>query len=129
MASESTGPQKRILQLRNDGSHRELDAFDEMYDAPSSFLASGQPALVDKLSELDDVVFEAIAGRAAALDRLRTLWPQATSAVGPRLAEESREAYLRHAMAKWRECAEADANRNPRLAVTLMEVLAILLHA
>lgn len=129
MPSDSSGSQKRILHLRNDGSHRELEAFDDLFDAPSTYFARGQPALLEKLGELDDVVFEAIAGRVAALDRLRTLWPEATAAVGPELAEESREAYLRHAMAKWEECAQAEPERNPRIAVTLMEVLTILLQS
>jgi hypothetical protein len=77
---------------------------------------------------LDDVVFEAIAGRSAAVERLQVLWPEVLALVGGSLAEDSREAYLRHAMSKWRECAEAETNRNPRLAVTLMDVLAILIR-
>jgi hypothetical protein len=48
--------------------------------------------------------------------------------VGPELVEESRHAYLRHALLKWQECAAAEEKRNPRLAVTLMEVLSVLLE-
>jgi hypothetical protein len=113
--------------VRNDGAHFEIDDEDDLFDAPSDFLAAGNPAALERLGELDDVVFEAIAGRAAAVDRLRTLWPEALQLVGHRLADESREAYVRHALTKWQECAEGDDGRNPRLAVTLMEVLAILL--
>lgn len=127
MNSDSQPPFRLLSLVRNDGAHREPKPGDDLYDAPSYRIAGGDPHVLETLGELDDVVFEAIAGRAAAVDRLQTLWPEALAAVGPDLVDESKQAYLRHAMAKWQECAEAEATRNPRLAVTLMDVLAILL--
>jgi hypothetical protein len=121
-------PPSRDPLVRADGSHVRAAVHDDLHDSPSYELGCREPALLEKLGELDDVVFEAIAGRAAAVDRLLVLWPEVLMMVGPMLAEESREAYLRHAMNKWRECAEAEPNRNPRLAVTLMDVLAILIR-
>jgi hypothetical protein len=121
-------PTGRETLVRSDGSHVRAAVHDELYDSPAYELGCRDPLLLEKLGELDDVVFEAIAGRAAAVDRLQVLWPEVLSLVGPDLAEESREAYLRHAMSKWRECAEAEEHRNPRLAVTLMDVLAILIR-
>ena len=42
-------------------------------------------------------VFEAIAGRTAALDGLNRLWPEIKAKLGPTLVEESREQYVRYA--------------------------------
>lgn len=115
--------------VRNDGSHT-AGSFDDdwqLFDSPAYELGCRDPAVLEKLGELDDVVFEAIAGRAAAVERLQSLWPEVLRMVGDDLVVESREAYLRHAVEKWHECAAADPVRNPKLAVTLMDVLAILL--
>src|SRR5689334_8207944 len=111
MNSDSQPPFRLLSLVRNDGAHREAPPGDDLYDAPSYRIAGGDPHVLEKLGELDDVVFEAIAGRAAAVERLQTLWPEALAAVGPELVDESKQAYLRHAMAKWQECAEADVNR------------------
>ena len=124
----SSTPPRREPLVRSDGSHARTSIHDDLYDSPAYELGCRDPLLMEKLGELDDIVFEAIAGRAAAVERLLVLWPESLMLFGPTLAEESREAYLRHAMSKWRECAEAESNRNPRLAVTLMDVLAILIR-
>ncbi|MBL9081243.1 MAG: hypothetical protein JNK76_05525 [Planctomycetales bacterium] len=121
--------------LRSDGAHREqptaknpTDArADLLRDAPSDVLQLGDPRLMERLGELDDVVFEAIAGKSSAIARLRTLWPEIIAPLSHSLAEESREAYCRHALQKWLDCTENGASRNPKLAVTLMDVLSVLL--
>lgn len=122
-------PDRRPL-VRNDGSHHASSKNDDLqlYDSPAYELGCRDPAVLEKLGELDDVVFEAIAGRGAAVERLRSLWPEALRMVGDDLVNESREAYLHHALDKWHECAAAVDARNPKLAVTLMDVLAILLQ-
>lgn len=123
-------PHDRSPLVRNDGSHTAA-AFDDdlqLFDSPAYELGCRDPAVLEKLGELDDVVFEAIAGRTAAVDRLRALWPEVLRMIGDELVTESREAYLHHAVEKWHECAAADAVRNPKLAVTLMDVLSILLQ-
>jgi hypothetical protein len=124
---DSTPPRREPL-VRSDGSHARAAVHDDLYDSPSYQIGCRDPQLMEKLGELDDVVFEAIAGRSSAVDRLQVLWPEVLKLVGGSLAEESREAYLRHAMSKWRECAEAEEHRNPKLAVTLMDVLAVLMR-
>jgi hypothetical protein len=130
MKHASQPPPDRRPMVRNDGSHHTSSQDDdwELYDSPAYQLGCRNPAVLEKLGELDDVVFEAIAGRGAAVDRLRSLWPEVLRMVGDDLVAESREAYLRHAIEKWHECATADVLRNPKLAVTLMDVLAILLQ-
>jgi hypothetical protein len=127
MGSEPKPPFRLLSLVRNDGAHRAANDKDDLYDSPAYQLGAGDPHMLEKLGELDDVVFEAIAGRGTAIDRLRVLWSEALGLVGPDLVDESRQAYLRHAMAKWHECAEAEPTRNPRLAITLMDVLAVLL--
>ncbi|MBI2825822.1 MAG: hypothetical protein HYX69_14140 [Planctomycetia bacterium] len=97
-----------------------------LYDSPVDVLGSKCPDAVEQLGLLDDVVFEAIAGRAGALARLKTLWPQVKERVGPRLVEESREEYVRHALEVWRDCVRGDEVRNPALAVTALEVVSVL---
>lgn len=130
MTSEPSGARNRRLLVRDDGAHvadeAVFDLLAELTEAPSRSLGLTDRAMLEKLGELDDVVFEAIAGRAAAVERLRTLWPEALTMVGLDLIDESRGAYLKHALVKWQECAGPDDTRNPRLAVTLMDVLAIL---
>jgi len=130
MMPESQPPHDRRPLVRNDGSHSvsSLDDDMQLFDSPAYELGCRDPAMLEKLGELDDVVFEAIAGRAAAVERLQTLWPEVLRMVGDDLVAESREAYLRHAVEKWHECAAAETLRNPKLAVTLMDVLAILLQ-
>ncbi len=124
--------------VRNDGAHREAGtapgaspadgpAADDLYDSPAYILAVGDPVLTDQLSAIDDLVFEAIAGKAAALGELRRRWLQMPELVGEALFEESRQAYLRHALNQWRECDADEDHRNPRLAATLLDVLEILL--
>ncbi|MBL9091513.1 MAG: hypothetical protein JNL96_09835 [Planctomycetaceae bacterium] len=120
--------------LRSDGSHAERGsksraapaAVDELRDSPAATLPLGDRALLERFEELDDVVFEAIAGKQSAVERLRKLWPAALGAVDRSLAEESRQAYMQHALNKWHECTEHGSARNPRLAVALLDVLCIL---
>jgi hypothetical protein len=124
---------RRVL-VRNDGSHREDDPptaaaappLGELYDAPAYVLGLSDPQILERLEQLDDAVFEAIAGKASAVDHLQRLWAEIPQIVGPQLVEESRQAYLHHALNKWSECNSAEELRNPRLAVTLMDVIAVL---
>jgi len=82
--------------------------------------------LVEQLGVLDDLVFEAIAGRPGAMLKLRGLWPEVKSAVGPALVEESREQYVRHAICVWRDCIAGDELRNPATAIAAMDVVSLL---
>ncbi|MBA4018157.1 MAG: hypothetical protein C0483_13375 [Pirellula sp.] len=127
-------PQELPHVLRSDGAHREPAAArggaqgtDELRDSPATTLQLGDPAVMERLEELDDVVFEAIAGKNSAIEQLQQLWPKVIGRLSPSLAEESREAYCRHALQKWLDCTENGNSRNPKLAVSLMDVLAVLL--
>jgi hypothetical protein len=133
------GVPKRKLVVRNDGSHHADDPSpaapataasiapdDELYDTPAYVLGLSDPHVLERFEQLDDAVFEAIAGKASAVDHLRRLWAEIPQIVGPQLVEESRQAYLHHALNKWNECNSAEEHRNPRLAVTLLDVIAVL---
>jgi hypothetical protein len=82
--------------------------------------------LVEQLGLLDDVVFEAIAGRAGALAKLQSLWPEVKSAVGPTLVDESREQYVRHALRVWRRCLAGEELHDPALALAALDVVSLL---
>jgi hypothetical protein len=113
--------------IRNDGAHREGEGGLELRDAPAELLPLSNPQVLEKFEELDDLVFDSIAGRAQAVERLRKAWPAALAMIGADLVEESRDAYLQHALNKWLECTDGGSAPSPKLAVTLMEVLTILM--
>jgi hypothetical protein len=95
--------------------------------SPATTLGSQNPRIVERLELLDDTVFEAIAGKPGALERLRQLWPEVLRELGPDLLEESRSQYLRHAMSIWRSTIEGDEVRNPQVAIAVMDVICLLI--
>lgn len=95
-------------------------------DDPSQVIGRRCPQAIEKLELLDDTVFEAIAGKPAALEQLAALWPEVLAQVGPSLVEESRAQYLRHALSVWRQCVEGDQIRHPTVAIAAMEVVCLL---
>jgi hypothetical protein len=97
-----------------------------LFHAPLDALGDKCPDAMEQLGQLDDMVFEAIAGRAGAMESLRVLWPQVKSKVGVALIEESREQYVRHAMQVWKECIEGDGKRSPAMAVKVMDIISLL---
>ncbi len=94
--------------------------------APSEVLDADSPEVVAKLEALDDVVFDAIQGKAAALAGLQELWPALKTALGDALLAESREQYIRYALSLWQEPANIEGNHDPVRAVHALEVLCVL---
>ncbi len=66
------------------------------------------PNVLARLEELDDTIFEAINGNAAALDRAAKKWQDVRGELGEALVEDSRMQYLRFAKSTWQ-----DANNDP----------------
>jgi len=97
-----------------------------LFHSPLDVLGAKCPDALEQLGQLDDLVFETIAGKLGAMQELRILWPVVKSKVGAALVEESREQYVRHAMEVWRECIEGDEERSPALAVKVMDVISLL---
>jgi hypothetical protein len=94
--------------------------------APSKSLDPDSPEVVEKLEALDDAVFDAISGRAAALVHLRELWPVMRSELGDDMLAESREQYLRYALSVWEQCVDEGTIREPTRAVQALDVLCVL---
>lgn len=108
------------------GAMAQQMARDSWDETPADILGPSHPAAVRNLEQLDDTVFEAIAGKAAALEELRLLWPETLRRLGPEAIGESREQYLRHALSVWRQCIEGEEVRDPRRAIRALDVLAVL---
>jgi GTPase-associated protein 1, N-terminal domain type 2 len=115
---------QRASGLVGDASALGVDA--SLGEDPSQVLGVRRPEAFERLELLDDLVFEAIAGKPGALDTVRRLWPEIKREVGEGLVEESREQYVRHALKVWRECVEGDQLNNPALAITALEVVCVL---
>jgi hypothetical protein len=96
--------------------------------APSQALEAASPEILEKLEHLDDVVYEALSGQQTALEELQTLWPAVLAELGDDLVAESREQYLRYALAISEQCVAADGVRDPARAVQALDVLCLLFN-
>ena len=81
--------------------------------------------VVRRLEELDDSIFAALEGNAAALDRSVQLWHAATADFDPRMIAESRQQYLRRAETVWNESRTDPVGSLPK-AFAAIEVMALL---
>jgi hypothetical protein len=93
---------------------------------PSRQIEASNPAMLEKLERLDDLVFESISGNGDSLEQLKSFWPQVRGELEGHLLAESREQYLRYALASWEELAQRDGIRNPSVAMQSLEVLCVL---
>ncbi len=93
---------------------------------PSRQLDPSDPAVLARLERLDDLVFDSIAGDAEALEELRVFWPKVRNELGDPVLAESREQYLRYALASWERLAQHGDVRDPTFAMQSPEVLHVL---
>jgi hypothetical protein len=93
--------------------------------SPSTLLGVTSVELLEKLERLDDLVFDTINGRRPALEELTKLWPELIAALPRELWAESREQYLRYALALW-ESSIGEGVRDPQWAIAALDVLAVL---
>ncbi len=101
---------------------------EDLHGDPSQKLGEERPELIEQLEHLDDVVFEAIAGKETALEQLRQLWPEMLEQLGIELLEESKEQYLRHAQAVWDHCTTSDEVRTSEQSLAALSVISLLLE-
>ncbi len=97
----------------------------ELATAPADTLGPEHPQVQEQLELLDDTVFEAIAGKPEAFDRLTNLWPHTVSRLGRDQVETCREHYVRYALRLWQDCADGDEVRSPGVAVRALDAIAI----
>jgi hypothetical protein len=93
---------------------------------PSAQLDAHNPAVQEALERLDDLVFDAVAGRTASLDQLKALWAEVERDVDSQLLAESREQYLRYALSLWEQGGQRDGEPDMARAVQSLEVLCVL---
>ncbi len=94
--------------------------------APSASLDPNSPEILEKLEQLDDLVYEAISGRSNTMEQLQEEWPKIAAQLGETLLSESLEQYLRYAMSIWDECTATDGVRDPTRAIQALDVLSLL---
>jgi hypothetical protein len=75
------------------------------------------------LDLLDDAVFDAIDGKQGAIEQLRSVWPLAKQQVGADLLGESKEQYIKRALATWHQNHNHGRAEIP--AANVLEVLCI----
>jgi hypothetical protein len=80
---------------------------------------------LERLERLDDTVFAALSGDAAALEAVRKQWREASRAIDAALLDETREHYLDRARSRWRRSQESPSDRLT-LGFAALEVLALL---
>ncbi|HYW78078.1 MAG TPA: hypothetical protein VE890_00815, partial [Thermoguttaceae bacterium] len=98
----------------------------QQQSGPSRTLPLQSREVMEKLEQLDDVVYEAINGRDAALERLRTLLPEVLDELGEDAVMESRAQYLRYALSIWEQGVDSKGVRNPSRAIQALDVLCLL---
>ncbi len=81
--------------------------------------------LLSQLEELDDTIFSALGGDAAALDEAATTWRRMQSQAPSRLIDESREQYLRQAENVWRR-SQANPTADLARSFAALEILTLL---
>ncbi|MGE0535475.1 MAG: hypothetical protein AB7O68_10920 [Pirellulales bacterium] len=84
------------------------------------------PEVLEALEQLDDVVFDALVGHEVALESLRRLWPDTLGRLGEQQLAESRDHYLRRALAVWRQATNEREIRDPLQALRAIEVVCLL---
>ena len=93
----------------------------------SSELATLPRETLDRLEQLDDLVFDTIGGRRPALEELTAIWPKLCAELPADVLAESREQYLNYAMKLWETCAGED-ERDATWAAAALDVLCILFN-
>lgn len=121
------------MSKRNIRPHAAHHVFEESSSAtglatcelPSEHLDPESELVRGMLEELDDVIFAAITGDAAALAEAQKLWPKVLEEIGFELAEESQEQYLRYAIQAIQHFESQEAH-SPERAIAALEVISLL---
>jgi hypothetical protein len=129
VAGEAWSTRPTSTGLRAHAAHRQADKSVKACRAtaaPSTCLDSSSPEVLDLLEHLDDLVYDALGGQSGAMEELAATWPRLLGRLGDELLMESREQYLRYALAVWEECINAGSVRDPARAIQALDVLCLL---
>jgi hypothetical protein len=116
---------------RSDESHHQMEqsqpsAAGKVFTHPQTQVPGHEdPAALELVEKLDDLVFDAIAGKPGAYDRLAEFWPEVLVRLDPAVLAEAREQYLRHALGVWTR-NDRQGNQNAQRSVTALDVLCLL---
>ena len=83
------------------------------------------PDIIARLEMLDDVIFAAIEGDAAAMEKATDAWHAALSDLGPAVVDESRREYLRRAHTVW-ETLRHQPYHPPHKLFAAIEIISLL---
>lgn len=89
-------------------------------------LAEQPTEVLELLERIDDLVFAAISGDRQSLSELESAWPAAAAQLDADLVEQSREQYLRCALAICSDFGGGDSPERPERALAAVEVLCVL---
>jgi hypothetical protein len=111
-----------------DAAADQLDTTTELPSPSLQAQQSRQPTeAVELLDLLDDAVFDAIAGKAEAVEQLRALWPLAVEQLASDLLVESKDHYVRQALANWRQCREGETTLDAARGIAVLDLLSVIL--
>jgi hypothetical protein len=82
--------------------------------------------VIQRLEQLDDVIFPAIDGDEAALEASEPAWRETVAELGPEVIEESRSEYLRYARSVW-QFLSSQAITQPLRLLAVMKIIGLLM--
>ena len=85
-----------------------------------------RPEVVQRLEQLDDVIFPAIDGDEAALEASEPAWRETVAELGPEAVAESRSEYLRYARSVW-QFLSSQAVTQPLRLLAVMKIIGLLI--
>ena len=96
-------------------------------DPPVLCRGENRPEVVARLESLDDLIFAAIDGDAAALEGAADAWHRAVSELGQDTLEETRRQYLRHAQSVW-DALRRQPIQPPNRIFAAIEIIGLLVN-
>jgi hypothetical protein len=87
-----------------------------------------RPDVIARLEALDDVIFAAIEGDPAALQKSEDAWQRAVAELGHDAIEETRGQYLRHAQGVWESLRHQEV-QPPHKIFAAIEIIGLLVNS
>jgi hypothetical protein len=94
----------------------------------SDYREETRPDVIARLEALDDVIFAAIEGDPAALQKSEDAWQRAIAELGHDAIEETRGQYLRHAQGVWESLRHQEV-QPPHKIFAAIEIIGLLVNS